>query len=64
MSRISSFYMLGYIIFEQDSPGGSERKESAYIAGDPGSIPGLGRFPREGNEWQPPPVFLPGEFHG
>ena len=24
-------------------------KESAYIAGDLGSIPGLGRFPREGN---------------
>ena len=30
-------------------PGGSDCKESACNAGDPGSIPGLGRSPREGN---------------
>ena len=30
-------------------PGGSDSKESACSAGDPGSIPGLGRSPREGN---------------
>ena len=30
-------------------PGGSERKEYTCKAGDPGSIPGWGRFPREGN---------------
>ena len=30
-------------------PGGSDSKESACIAGDPGSIPGLGRSPGEGN---------------
>ena len=30
-------------------PGSSVGKESAYNAGDPGLIPGLGRFPREGN---------------
>ena len=30
-------------------PGGSEVKASAWNAGDPGSIPGLGRFPGEGN---------------
>ena len=29
--------------------GGSEGKESACNAGDLGSIPGLGRFPGEGN---------------
>ena len=43
MSRISSFYMLGYIIFEQDSPGGAVVKNLSAIAGDPrdmGSIPG------------------------
>ena len=28
---------------------GSDGKESACNAGDPGSISGLGRFPREGN---------------
>ena len=31
------------------SQGGSEGKESTCIAGDPGSIPGLGRSPGEGN---------------
>ena len=31
---------------------------------DSSSIPGSGRAPGEGNEWQPPPVFLPGESHG
>ena len=30
-------------------PGGSARKESACNAGDLGPIPGLGRFPGEGN---------------
>ena len=31
-------------------PGGSECEESAYNAGDPGSIPGLGRYPEgDGN---------------
>jgi len=29
--------------------GGSEGKESAFNAGDPGLIPRLGRFPGEGN---------------
>ena len=29
-------------------PGGSDGKESACNAGDPGSIPGLGRFSGEG----------------
>ena len=30
-------------------PHGSDEKESACNAGDPGSIPGLGRSPGEGN---------------
>ena len=30
-------------------PGGSKVKASASNAGDPGSIPGLGRSPGEGN---------------
>ena len=30
-------------------PDGSDSKESACNAGDPGSVPGLGRFPEEGN---------------
>ena len=32
-----------------DFPGGSVGKESAYNAGDPGSVPGLRRSPGEGN---------------
>ena len=31
---------------------------------DMGSFPGLGRSPEEGREWQPTPVFLPGESRG
>ena len=32
-----------------DFPDGSDSKESAYNAGDPGSIPGSGSSPGEGN---------------
>ena len=32
-----------------DFPGGSDGKASVYNVGDLGSIPGLGRFPGEGN---------------
>ena len=34
---------------KQDFPGGLDSKASAYNAGDPGSIPGSGRSPGEGN---------------
>ena len=33
----------------QDFPGGPDGKASAYNVGDPGSIPGLGISPGEGN---------------
>ena len=33
----------------KDFPGGSDGKASVYNVGDPGSIPGLGRSPGEGN---------------
>ena len=32
-----------------DFPGGSDGQVSAYNSGDPGSIPGMGRSPGEGN---------------
>ena len=35
----------------RDFPGGSDDKESACNAGEPGSIPGLGRSPGEGNSY-------------
>ena len=34
---------------ELDFPGGSDGQMSVYNVGDPGSIPGLGRAPGEGN---------------
>ena len=42
---------------------GSDGKASAYNEGDPGLIPGSGRFPWR-RKWHPTPVFLPGESHG
>ena len=42
-------------------PDSSVGKESACNAGDPGSILGLGRSPREGDRL-PTPVLWPGEF--
>ena len=47
----------------RDFPGGSNGKESAYSAGDLGSIPGLGRSPGEGNG-NPLQYSSPGESHG
>ena len=44
-------------------PGGSDGKETTCNAGDPGLIPGSGRFPWR-KKWPPTPVFLPGEFYG
>ena len=41
-------------------PGCSDGKAAACSAGDPGSIPGLGRSPGEGNG----NPLLPGKFHG
>ena len=44
-------------------PSGSDSKESACKAGDQGLIPGFGKIPWR-REWQPTPVFLPGNSHG
>ena len=38
-----------YVCIYLDFPGGAGGKASVYNAGDPGSIPGLGRSPGEGN---------------
>ena len=43
-------------------PGGSDGRESIYIAGDGGWILGLERFPGKGNGYHL--VFLPGESQG
>ena len=45
------WYMLAFTqaAFRQHLPGSSDSKASAYNVGDPGSIPGSGRSPGEGN---------------
>ena len=42
-------YFFGFHSALEDFPGGSDGKASTYNAGDPGSIPGSGRSPGEGN---------------
>ena len=44
-------------------PGGSDSKESAFNAGDPGFNPWVRKIPWR-REWQPTPILLAGEFHG
>ncbi|MDD0538512.1 hypothetical protein PS023_23415, partial [Shigella sonnei] len=46
-----------------DFPGALDGKESACNAGNPGSIPGLGRSLGDGNG-NSLQCILPGEFHG
>ena len=47
-------------------PDGSDGKETSCNAGEPGSIPGLGRFPGEGNgyplQWRNLWTKEPGEL--
>ena len=45
----SIFPICKELLMKQSFPGGSDGKESACNAGDPGLIPGLGRSPGEGN---------------
>ena len=46
-----NFFFVSLVCFmvPPDSPDGSDSKASAYNMGDPGSVPGLGRSPGEGN---------------
>ena len=61
--RLSEYNIQQYIYF----PGGSDSKASVYNEGDPGSNPGLGRFPGEGNgnplqDWKIPWTEEPGRL--
>ena len=42
-------FLIGLCLSQLGFPGSSDGKASAYNAGDPGSIPGSGRSPGEGN---------------
>ena len=63
-------YFFGFHSALEDFPGGSDGKASTYNAGDPGSIPGSGRSPGEGNGnplqwflgWKIPRVEEPGRL--
>ena len=54
------FFFLILLGLNSGFPGGSDWKEYARNAGDPGSIPGSGRFLWR-RAWQPTPILLPGE---
>ena len=43
------FTLFAFVVIFWGFPGGSDGKVSAHNAGDPGSIPGSGRSPGEGN---------------
>ena len=47
--RASPLHLRQLYLRDMGFPGGSDGKESACNAGDPCSIPGLGRSPGEGN---------------
>ena len=47
-SKSNKYYLIS-AYYIMDFPGGSDGKASVYNVGDPGSIPGLGRSPGEGN---------------
>ena len=71
---LTSFHFLIFVFFLLPwetgvFPGGSDGKASACNAGDPGSIPGLGRSPGEGNSnpfstlaWRIPRTKEPGRL--
>ena len=44
-----NFQLCSCLDCSKELPGGSDGKASAYNVGDPGSIPGSGRSPGEGN---------------
>ena len=63
VERIPEHFFFSFGQLERDFPGGSDSKESACNARDPGLIPGFGKIPWK-RERLPTPVFCPGEFHG
>ena len=60
--KMHTYVYLTEANMEVGFPGGSDGKESAYNVGDLSLISGSGWFPWRRN-WQPTPVFLPGESH-
>ena len=62
MAHKHNSYVFLKVLFIQEVGflGGSDGQESACIAGDLSSIPGLGGSSGK-KKWQPTPVFFPGE---
>jgi len=63
MSLPCKVTIASFVVICQGFPGGSDSKESTCNEGDLGLIPGSRNIPWR-REWQPTPVFLPGDFHG
>ena len=51
---LSNFQIYNTVFLTMGLPGGSDGKEYACNVADPGSIPGLGRHPGEGNAYPLP----------
>ena len=51
------------VVYLDDFSHGSDGKEICLQCGRPGFNPWIGKLPWR-KEWQPTPIFLPGEFHG
>ena len=49
LKYMKNSYNIRFTIYTWGFPGDSDGKESACNVGDPGSIPGLGKSPGEGN---------------
>ena len=66
---VTPLFFTGYLCYsvrpvQWGFPGGSDNTASAYNAGDLGSIPGSGRFPREDNSClEIPWTEEPGRLH-
>ena len=48
LSKSVTLFLLG-VGYTEGFPGGSDSEDSTCNAGDPGSVPGMGRFPGEGS---------------
>ena len=57
------FWVSKFFWLDLGSPHGSDGKESAYNAGELGSVLWVGKISWR-RKWQPTLLFFPGEFHG
>ena len=61
-AKVWNWWKISSNILQTSFPSGSDGKESACSAGDPGLIPGSGRSPGEGNGYPIPRIEEPGRL--